>query len=72
MPSGKPALVRCVQLTDELRCALYGRPERPAVCVSLRPTISMCGTSAEEAMRILASLETATRPRGAAPPTEGA
>ena len=43
MPGGKPAGVRCVQLTDDLRCALYGRPERPAFCVSLRPSIDLCG-----------------------------
>ena len=33
MPRGKPAGVRCVQLDDEQRCRLFGRPERPAVCV---------------------------------------
>lgn len=62
MPDGKPARVRCVQLTDDLRCALFGRPERPAVCVSLRPTAAMCRGSAAEALRTLAALETATKP----------
>jgi len=64
MPGGKPAGVRCVQLAADLRCILFGRPERPAVCTSLKPSIRMCGRSAEEAMRILAALEAATRPRG--------
>jgi hypothetical protein len=62
MPQGKPAGVRCVQLTAENRCALFGRPERPAVCVSLRPRREMCGDSDAEAMRMLVQLEAATRP----------
>ncbi|MCX7029090.1 MAG: YkgJ family cysteine cluster protein [Spirochaetes bacterium] len=60
MPKGKPAGVRCVQLTADLRCTLFGRPERPVVCTSLKPSIGMCGRSAEEALSILAALETAT------------
>jgi hypothetical protein len=70
MPGGKPAGVRCAQLTPDLRCALFGRPERPAVCVSLRPSIGMCGGSASEAMRILADLEAVTRPGDSGPSTE--
>ena len=62
MPRGKPAGVPCVQLLPDLRCALFGRPERPAFCVSLRPQESMCGTSAAEARALLAELEAATRP----------
>ncbi|MFC0402948.1 YkgJ family cysteine cluster protein [Paraburkholderia rhizosphaerae] len=34
MPDGKPAGVRCVQLGDDLRCAIFGKPERPAWEVS--------------------------------------
>jgi hypothetical protein len=63
MPGGKPAGVRCLQLTADLRCALFGRPERPAVCTHLEPSIGMCGGSAAEAMGILAALEAATDPR---------
>lgn len=62
MPQGKPAGVRCVQLMDDLRCAIFGRPERPAFCASLRPTDEMCGRSREDAMAYLAALETATQP----------
>jgi hypothetical protein len=61
MPHGKPAGVRCVQLLADYRCALFGQPERPAVCVSLRPSESMCGASQAEAMRNLELLEAATR-----------
>jgi Fe-S-cluster containining protein len=62
MPDGKPAGVRCVQLDESNRCKLFGHPDRPAVCVSLRPTEEMCGESAEEALRWLEALERITRP----------
>jgi len=54
-----------VQLLPDYRCALFGKPERPAVCVSLRPTEEMCGATREEALAYLTRLEQATRP---APP----
>lgn len=63
MPEGKPAGVPCVQLTADLRCALFGHPERPAVCGSLQPSEAMCGDSREQAMRWLGRLEDATQPR---------
>jgi hypothetical protein len=62
MPGGKPAGVRCAQLTADDRCALFGRPERPAVCVSLRPSPEMCGRNGQEAMIRLTLLERATAP----------
>lgn len=62
MPYGKPAGVPCVQLDDEYRCRLFGKPERPAFCASLRPTTEMCGASREDAMWGLSSLEAMTRP----------
>jgi hypothetical protein len=61
MPHGKPAGVRCVQLLADYRCALFGQPERPAVCASLRPSESMCGASQAEALINLELLEVATR-----------
>jgi uncharacterized protein len=62
MPAGKPAGVRCVQLSLLNRCLLYGKPDRPYVCTHLRAGREMCGTSAEDAFRTLALLEEATRP----------
>jgi len=62
MPGGKPAGVRCIQLTADNRCALYGLPERPSICVRLRPHPEMCGSSAAEAMELLSRLERATQP----------
>ena len=61
MPHGKPAGIPCVQLMDDLRCALFGRPERPAFCAGLRPTEEMCGADRGEALAYLARLEAATR-----------
>lgn len=62
MPNGKPAGVRCVQLTPDNRCRLFGKPERPAVCCSFRPSEEMCGQKASEALIYLAWLETTTAP----------
>jgi hypothetical protein len=62
MPHGKPAGIPCIQLLPDLRCALFGKHERPAFCTSLRPTREMCGGSREEALQHLKELEQATRP----------
>jgi Fe-S-cluster containining protein len=61
MPHGKPAGVRCVQLTADYCCKLYGDPRRPKVCEAFRASEDTCGTSREEAMQILSALERATR-----------
>lgn len=62
MPNGKPAGVPCVQLDKQLRCKLFGKPERPAVCSALQPSTEMCGSSAAEAFATLAEWEESTRP----------
>jgi uncharacterized protein len=62
MPGGKPAGVRCVQLTDDNLCGLWGKPERPEVCNRLRPMRDICGDSAAEALVLLGRLERATAP----------
>lgn len=62
MPKGKPAGVRCIQLTGDNRCKIFGSPLRPAVCASLQPSRSMCGESNKEAMDYLEKLERATAP----------
>jgi len=62
MPHGKPAGIPCVQLLPDFRCALFGKPDRPAVCASLRPTETMCGATRDEALSLLAALEHATSP----------
>jgi hypothetical protein len=60
MPQGKPAGVRCVQLTPENHCTLYGKPGRPDVCGSYRASDEFCGSSRSDAMRLLRELEVMT------------
>ncbi|HEY4301742.1 MAG TPA: YkgJ family cysteine cluster protein [Candidatus Didemnitutus sp.] len=62
MPHGKPAGIPCVQLRPDHRCALFGRPERPAFCVGLRPGPEMCGAGREEALSTLTGWEHLTAP----------
>ncbi len=62
MPDGKPAGVPCVHLTPDLRCAIFGHPDRPRVCASLQPSREMCGSGAREALAYLSHLERATAP----------
>ena len=60
MPGGKPAGVRCVQLTNDNLCMLFGTGGRPPVCGSYQATEEFCGATNEEAMVRLAALEAAT------------
>jgi hypothetical protein len=62
MPNGKPAGIRCVQLTADNRCRIFGQPDRPTVCNNLRPSLEMCGTTDDHAYAYLAWLEQITRP----------
>lgn len=62
MPSGKPAGVRCIQLTADNLCLLFGKAERPQVCSDLFPEAAMCGQNQAEALHYLTELEEATRP----------
>lgn len=62
MPHGKPAGVRCVQLTAENHCTLFGLPERPAVCVGLMPSKEMCQDTNQDALQYLTQLEFLTQP----------
>jgi Fe-S-cluster containining protein len=62
MPEGKPAGVRCVHLTQDLRCAIFGQAGRPACCAGLQPSQEMCGDSREEAIAFLTWLEDETLP----------
>lgn len=62
MPQGKPAGVPCVQLLPDMRCAVFGQPQRPAFCASLQPSHEMCGTHRMQALRWLTQLDAATTP----------
>jgi Fe-S-cluster containining protein len=63
MPNGKPAGVPCVQLLPDMRCAVFGQPERPAFCRGLQASAEMCGTSRETALVWLTQLDLATAPQ---------
>ena len=63
MPQGKPAGIRCIQLTEQGLCQLFGLETRPAVCRGLQASPDMCGDSSVAAIRWLEDLESATRPR---------
>ena len=60
MPNGKPAGVRCIQLAADNGCRIFGMPERPAVCASLKPSFEMCGTHQAHALLFLDTLERLT------------
>ncbi len=60
MPNGKPADVRCIQLNDLNQCMIFGKPERPAVCESLQPSIEMCGDTRDHALQYLSRLDKLT------------
>ena len=57
MPNGKPAGVRCVQLTADNQCQLFGKSERPIVCIQFNATQELCGTHFEQALQNLIDLE---------------
>lgn len=71
MPHGKPAGVRCAQLTADNRCRLFGDPRRPVVCSSLRAAPEMCGEDAAAALAWLSAAERATVPAAAMPAGAG-
>jgi len=56
MPDGKPAGVRCIHLLPDYRCALWDKPERPAVCGAFMAEEQFCGKDRQEALTILTSL----------------
>lgn len=62
MPAGKRAGEPCLHLDAQMRCRLFGQPERPAFCAGLSPSPTMCGEDREQALAFLSHLEQATRP----------
>ncbi len=58
----KPAGMRCLHLTSDDACAIFGHPDRPAVCSSLQPSAEMCGDNREQALRWLGHVEQITTP----------
>ncbi len=60
MPAGKPAGVRCIQLTADNRCRLFDKPERPSVCIQFQAALDMCGEGRGEALINLSRMEKLT------------
>lgn len=60
MPAGKPANTRCLQLTEDLRCGIFGQPERPQACLDFDADLEVCGENREQALQILQRWEELT------------
>jgi hypothetical protein len=60
MPTGKPAGVRCLHLSLDMLCAIFGQAARPAVCGQFKAEPEVCGGSQEEAIRLIGWWEQAT------------
>lgn len=60
MPQGKPAGVRCVQLSSDNLCKIFGKPERPAVCHQFKADPQICGQTNEFALQTILELEEIT------------
>jgi hypothetical protein len=56
MPEGKPAGVRCIHLLINNKCAIYTSSDKPKVCTDFKAEPEFCGSSREEAIRILYTL----------------
>lgn len=61
MPEGKPAGTPCIQLDEQQLCRLFGKAERPEVCLRFSAGIELCGSSNEEALVNITKLERLTR-----------
>jgi uncharacterized protein len=57
MPNGKPAGVRCIHLTEELKCSIYLSNDRPSVCEGFKADKLVCGNTRDEAILIFSELE---------------
>ncbi|WP_430462784.1 YkgJ family cysteine cluster protein [Thalassolituus sp. LLYu03] len=60
MPDGKPAGVRCINLTDDFLCTIFGRADRPKVCAEFTAEHSVCGDDRQYALNTLTDLENLT------------
>ncbi|MBP8850617.1 MAG: YkgJ family cysteine cluster protein [Breznakibacter sp.] len=56
-PHGKPKGERCLHLTHDNRCDIFNSPLRPRVCGGFKAEVEFCGSTFEEAMACLSSLE---------------
>ena len=60
MPNGKPAGIRCINLSDDNLCLIFGAPDRPDVCSDFDATIDVCGKTNQQALILITELEQLT------------
>jgi hypothetical protein len=60
MPDGKPAGIKCLHLTKDRCCDLFGSIHRPKICEKFQADPEICGKSKREAMELIALLEKET------------
>lgn len=58
----KPAGERCIHLSDQNLCQIFGHPDRPKTCQNFKADADFCGTNTEEAIATLSELEILTSP----------
>jgi Fe-S-cluster containining protein len=62
MPQGKPAGVKCINLSEDRKCLVHESDIYPSVCKNLTPSKEMCGNSFEYAYKYISELERLTKP----------
>ena len=60
MPKGKPAGVACVHLAEDFVCNIFENPKRPPVCAGFQAEIEICGSTREQALATITTLELIT------------
>ena len=60
MPNGKPAGIRCIQLSEDNLCKIFGHSDRPSLCDDFKATEDVCGQSNTEALQLITWLESQT------------
>ncbi len=60
MPEGKPAGERCIQLSEDNLCKIFGMSDRPDVCSSFSATFDVCGNTNTDALNLISFLESQT------------
>ncbi len=60
MPEGKPAGTRCIHLSDDNLCKIFGCDDRPNLCDEFKATSDVCGKTRIEALRLITELEILT------------
>ena len=62
MSQGKPAGVKCANLSEDRQCLIHESSIYPSVCKNLKPSKEMCGNTFEFAYQYLSELERLTKP----------